>query len=1002
MSLFSIEQIPEKYRSLGEIEYIGQGSIGTVYRIKGEGKEYALKIMSCGSSEEKYQVANKEAQVLKHLEGAQHIIKPFDISEIEEDGNKTVFILEEYGVSMPEYIKSIDMSVSGAISIIIGIAKAIQECKQYGVLHLDIQPQNIFIDRNGQILLGDFSSALFENELSENNKIRGTWAFMAPEVYRKKECSTQSDLYSLGVLAYWILNRGKIPFVSEDGGNTAIYKRLAGAPFPELTFSDNKLQTEINEIIKSLCAFERLERYSSIEEVIEKLSVIWDGINSGVFQDFIIEDHRFATSSAEEESFASKPLLPRSAPLVRIEKNSGTRKRQLLIFIIDLSKKDDESYTAMVNAAMDKFCYLIKNDKESFDQELKVVFMNTADKNVWMSTPEVAMDLDDVIWTYQEASGESRLGRTLSVLNKALSRDVLFHFDGKKAQPIIIYVGDGYSFDDWRSELSNILNNRWFDCSKRIVVPLGDKGDVLFKKLFVSDEKYILDFNHVESLFPFIDSRTLHTISLPPSTEGDLGNSSELHDSFYGLWNVDPIATTAVLWNKRNDDSADYDLFSELDDDETKIPEALPDNPYEVKEQIICSNCGRLIDDEKFCPNCGTKVIHENGSIKVSKVNFSAVAPASVIKGEYSLIDVIMYEEQFRKVVDEIIARSESEVKETKSSAVNVVEKARIKMIISTPDFEIEDDTEEREWIGEYLDFSFSVMVPKSLDKKQILFTITVFINNIMSTRLKFTAKITEEIDRQDLEIHREDVKSVFVSFAEQDKNRAMHIMQGVQLIRPDMDIFMDADKLRLRKDYDYAVKKEIDYRDSFYLCWSGFARKSEQVEFEWRYALESKGITGIEPLPLALPDNCPPPDELKGKHFNDKLFIHIGEKSFDFNNEKIQIRKNIYLDKAGRVVNIKGKTIRLTKLEYLTFECLANNVGRTLSNDTLARYAWGDDYYAGMGDDSNVRRIIKQLRSKIGADVIENSPGLGYKISKEKVLDNISSDPFDTETDWI
>ena len=55
-------------------------------------------------------------------------------------------------------------------------------------------------------------------------------------------------------------------------------------------------------------------------------------------------------------------------------------------------------------------------------------------------------------------------------------------------------------------------------------------------------------------------------------------------------------------------------------------------------------------------------------------------------------------------------------------------------------------------------------------------------------------------------------------------------------------------------------------------MCWSHNARESQWVDREWRYALTQKGIDGIEPIPLEPPDRCPPPQELNGKHFNDKL----------------------------------------------------------------------------------------------------------------------------------
>lgn len=1012
MSLFNVDKIPAKYSELGKIEYIGHGSIGTVFKISGASKDYALKVMDCGKNAGKYSIAKKEVEVLEKLKGAHHIVGVFDISELKDSDGKTVFVLEEYGVLMPEYIRSTDISVSGALRIVIGIADAMMECEKRGVIHLDIQPNNIFFNQIGQVMLGDFNSALFLNEVCTEKRKRGTLSFMAPEVYRKGECSIASDIYSLGVLMYWLLNNGEIPFLFDDKDEVAIYKRLAGTVFPQLKAINEDVRTELESIINRACAYEKSERYSSIENFIDESNRIWELINEGTLQDSIIEKKQDEDKIDWDKDF---PTITGDATFPIMLPTMSNKKILLVCFLLELSQKNRGEGIAIINAAMqESFHKLREIEKEYSNLEIRAAILNTSDEKVWISKPNTSENVADIFWSEQEACGESRIGRTLEILNGALSRDILFNHNGKMAQPVICYLGDGDSEDDWKCGLDNLLKNGWFINSTRIAVTMGNKKENEFAKAFALSDENILDVRDIEFLFSSFRFVTIHTtaVHIDDWSSGDNNENKRQtltfpsvfpfddpfgHNASFDTFDADPIATSVVLWD--SDDSLDVPP-GKLAGGVNEIPSGGFHGHNNTVSQTPCVNCGHLVCDEKFCPNCGTRVVRENSGLKVSKVNFSAVASTSVVKGEYSLIDVIMYEEQFRKIVDDIIAQSETEVRETKSSAVKVVENAKIKMIISTPDFEIQDDTEEREWIGDYLDFNFSVMVPEQLEKTQILFTITVFINNIMSTRLKFTAKVTGSKEKQEMDIYREDIKSAFVSFAKEDKNRALRIIQGVQLIRPDMDIFMDADTIRLRKDYDYSVKKEIDYRDVFYLCWSGFAKRSKQVELEWRYALEKKGITGIEALPLELPDNCPPPAELQGKHFNDKFFIHIPKTSVEIDNDKVQINKNLYLDKGARVVCMRGRTIKLTKLEYLVLECLANNIGRMLNNDTLARYAWGEDYFEGMGDDSNVRRIIKQLRSKLGDNIIENSPGLGYRISKEQPLSNHSYNPFG-DVDW-
>ena len=94
--------------------------------------------------------------------------------------------------------------------------------------------------------------------------------------------------------------------------------------------------------------------------------------------------------------------------------------------------------------------------------------------------------------------------------------------------------------------------------------------------------------------------------------------------------------------------------------------------------------------------------------------------------------------------------------------------------------------------------------------------------------------------------------------------------------IRPDLDIFFDVESLRSGEDWEQKLYSAISARDLLYLCWSHFARESRWVEAEWRYALKTKGPDAIEPIPLEMPDECPPPEELRQKHFSDRLLYII------------------------------------------------------------------------------------------------------------------------------
>jgi len=93
----------------------------------------------------------------------------------------------------------------------------------------------------------------------------------------------------------------------------------------------------------------------------------------------------------------------------------------------------------------------------------------------------------------------------------------------------------------------------------------------------------------------------------------------------------------------------------------------------------------------------------------------------------------------------------------------------------------------------------------------------------------------------------------------------------------PELKVDINVIFLRSGQYYWPEIQKRIPDKDVFYPFWSKPASKSKEVEREWKWALESKGVDFIDPVPLVNPHNVPPPRELKTKHFNDAYLAHMG-----------------------------------------------------------------------------------------------------------------------------
>ena len=256
---------------------------------------------------------------------------------------------------------------------------------------------------------------------------------------------------------------------------------------------------------------------------------------------------------------------------------------------------------------------------------------------------------------------------------------------------------------------------------------------------------------------------------------------------------------------------------------------------------------------------------------RVDRVQFSAVAPKEASAGDYAIFQLFMYEQEFRQVVDEALAMADSPAQEKRSGFHNVRENTRVKVILTCPDLQIDDNVNEQVWCGGYLQFDFALCVPEDFRKRQLMLTAAVYFDDIPATRLMLIVKASCT-PQASVQVTRHDIFSAFVSYASQDRARVAGLIQGMRKARPEMDIFFDVTTLRSGEDWEDTLFREILSRDILFLCWSQNARSSPWVEQEWHYALEHKGIQCIEPIPLEPPDLCPPPAELSQKHFNDSL----------------------------------------------------------------------------------------------------------------------------------
>ena len=258
------------------------------------------------------------------------------------------------------------------------------------------------------------------------------------------------------------------------------------------------------------------------------------------------------------------------------------------------------------------------------------------------------------------------------------------------------------------------------------------------------------------------------------------------------------------------------------------------------------------------------------GSIeRIDRVGFSALSNHIVKKNNYYALRILMYEEARRSEVDRIKKETPELSKETRAAApVNVARGQNVTVRLSSPSAVIENSELTLPWEGGVREFAFSYLVPPDIRQENVLITARIYIEQVLATVLQITVPVKES--RASLSVSRRDIMEAFMSYSSEDRTDVLKIAQGMRCARPDLNLFLDVESLRTGENWHQAINDRIGGSDTLYLCWSRSAKKSEWVNYEWRYAYDTKGPVFIEPIALEPPALCRPPEELNGRHFND------------------------------------------------------------------------------------------------------------------------------------
>lgn len=167
-------------------------------------------------------------------------------------------------------------SEAQVVKVGMDLCNALAACKRKNIIHRDIKPANIMVAEDGNYKLGDFGVAKTLEGTSGGTKT-GTYNFMAPEVYNNRPYGQSVDIYSLGIVLYWMLNRRCSPFLplpptvpTASQMESAKERRFGGEPLPPPVNGSQALK----QIVLRACAFDPAQRYDTPEALYAALAAL--------------------------------------------------------------------------------------------------------------------------------------------------------------------------------------------------------------------------------------------------------------------------------------------------------------------------------------------------------------------------------------------------------------------------------------------------------------------------------------------------------------------------------------------------------------------------------------------------------------------------------------------------------------------------------------------------------------------------------------------------------
>jgi len=263
------------------LEELGRGGMGRVYKVfdKRIKEEVALKLLRPDIADDP-QVVERFSNELKFARKIVHknVGRMYDLGEAEG----FLYITMEFvpGEDLKAFIKRAgQLSIGKTIAIIEQVCEGLMEAHELEVVHRDLKPQNIMIDKSGNAHILDFGIArsLSAEGITDVGMVIGTPEYMSPEQVGGEDIDQRSDLYSLGIILYEMVS-GSVPFQADSAFAVGMKHKSEKPQAPQTI--EPQIPDNLNRMILRCLEKDREKRFQTAEEILSELKVIKESITT--------------------------------------------------------------------------------------------------------------------------------------------------------------------------------------------------------------------------------------------------------------------------------------------------------------------------------------------------------------------------------------------------------------------------------------------------------------------------------------------------------------------------------------------------------------------------------------------------------------------------------------------------------------------------------------------------------------------------------------------------